>query len=149
MGRKGVLKAKDVEIVDKKTGEVIQGTWYILAPKHVDVSFCKFFMPVLEELFKDETISKNAIRLLLYMISKLSFNSLEVVISPKIACKELGIHRDTFYRWRKILLEKGLIARKDGFKDVYLIRPYSVIRGAMHKIDDRQLSLFYESAQAI
>jgi len=143
MGKKGVLKAKDVEVVDKRTGEVIEGTWYILAPKNVDVGFCKFFVPLLEELFQDDTIAKNAIRLFFWIVSHLDYNTLEFVLVPEVVCRDLKVGRTTFFRWKRILLEKGLIAKKA--THIYMIRPYAAIKGHMAKISDEELKLFYRN----
>jgi len=141
MGKVGVLKAKDVEVIDKKTGEVISGTWFILAPKDVDIGFCKFFIPLIEELYKDETITKNAIRLFFWIVSHLDYNSLEFVLIPDIVCKDLGISRATYFRWKEILLKKGLIARK--VANIYMVKPYGVIKGHMSKVGSQQIKEFY------
>ncbi|MCI4458237.1 MAG: hypothetical protein JHC21_01315 [Thermocrinis sp.] len=64
-----------------------------------------------EDMLKDKKIFRGPIRLLLYAMSLAYHDTLEVVISPDRAVKDLGITRRTFYRWLKVLMSKGLLTR--------------------------------------
>jgi hypothetical protein len=64
-----------------------------------------------KDILKDKKIFRGPIRLLLYAMSLAYHDTFEVVISPDRAIKDLGITRNTFYRWLKVLMSKGLLTR--------------------------------------
>ncbi len=103
-------------IYDKNTGEILEeynnaipigdGPDIIIAdsPEGRLVLFSK-------DLIKNETLFKGPIRLLLYAMSLADDNTFEVAIVPEMVMKELGITKETFYRWLRILMSKGYLTR--------------------------------------
>jgi hypothetical protein len=47
---------------------------------------------------------------------------------------DLNITARTYYRWKKVLLEEGLLMQDETDKKTYLLRPYSIIKGTMQKV---------------
>jgi hypothetical protein len=103
-------------IYDKNTGEILEeyenaipigeGPDIIIvdSPEGRFVLFSK-------DLIKNETFFKGPIRLLLYAMSLADDNASEVAIVPEKATKELGISKETFYKWLKTLLSKGYLTK--------------------------------------
>uniref|UniRef100_A0A7C5X1K9 Uncharacterized protein n=1 Tax=Thermocrinis ruber TaxID=75906 RepID=A0A7C5X1K9_9AQUI len=63
------------------------------------------------DLIKNETLLKGPIRLLLYAMSLANPTTSEVAIVSERAIKELGITKETFYRWLRVLLSEGYLTR--------------------------------------
>jgi hypothetical protein len=63
------------------------------------------------DLIRNGKLLKGPIRLLLYAMSLAYHDTLEVVIPPDKAVKDLGITKKTFYRWLKTLMSKGFLTR--------------------------------------
>jgi hypothetical protein len=57
-----------------------------------------------------------------------------VTIIPKRAIKDLDIDRRTFYRWLKVLLDKGYMEKLA--VNVYRLKPYTAVKGQMKKVPD-------------
>jgi hypothetical protein len=64
-----------------------------------------------KDILKDKRLFKGPIRLLLYAMSLAHPDTLDIVLLPDKAVKELGITKKTFYRWLKVLLSKGHLIR--------------------------------------
>jgi hypothetical protein len=119
------------EYVDPITGEVQE--FLVIAPKNVDSRFVKIFIPFVEEVFNDTDLVAKSFRLLLWIISKLDYNTLRFYMSPDKVCNELKISRRTFYYWRNTLVRKGIIFPLED-RYMYELRPYSVVKGVMYKV---------------
>jgi hypothetical protein len=103
-------------VYDKNTGEILEeynnaipigdGPDIIIAdsPEGRFVLFSK-------DLIKSETLLKGPIRLLLYAMSLADDDTFEVAIVPEKAMKELGITKETFYRWLRVLMSKGYLTK--------------------------------------
>ena len=135
---KGTVMAKRVEsvgnyaIVDKDTGEVIADqAMFIGKDPYVEKGWRKIFVGFLSDIVLDGEIVGKSARLLLWMIGRLRFNSLEVYMSERIVCEELGVKPATYYRWVKTLIDKGLIEKVD--TNLYRLVPYTAVNGHTHK----------------
>jgi len=103
-------------VYNKNTGEILEeydnaipigdGPDIIIAdsPEGRIVLFSK-------DLIKNETLLKGPIRLLLYAMSLADDDTFEVAIVPERAMKELGITKETFYRWLRVLMSKGHLTK--------------------------------------
>jgi len=103
-------------IYDKNTGEILEeydnaipigeGPDIIIAdsPEGRFILFSK-------DLIKNETLLNGPIRLLLYAMSLADDDTFEVAIVPERAMKELGITKETFYRWLRVLMSKGHLTK--------------------------------------
>ncbi len=124
-------------IIDKETGEVIEEEVLFFGKpnKHVDKGFIKIFVSFLDSLMTDKEIVGKAIRLLLYMINKMDYESLRVIMYPEDAMRDLKISRITYYRWLEILEKKECIKRIRNH--TYEIKPYSFVKGNMEKTEKK------------
>jgi hypothetical protein len=64
-----------------------------------------------KDLIKDKSFFKGPISLLLYAMSLSHPDTFEVAILPEKAMKELGITKETFYRWLRVLMSKGHLTK--------------------------------------
>jgi len=129
---KKVVSVETFSIVSNKTGEVIADQAMFMGNNpYVEKGWRKMFVGFLSDIVINEKIAGKAIRLLLWMIGELRFNSLEVYMSERIVCEELGIKRITYYRWVKALIEEGLIEKVD--TNLYRLVPYTAVNGHTHK----------------
>ena len=119
------------EWVNPQTGEV--ANFLVIAPKEVDANFIKVFIPFVEEIFQDKELVGKAFRLLLWIMAHLEWNELKVTMTPSMVCKDLGINKVTYHRWKKVLLEKGILIQDPEVKGIFYVKPYAIVRGSMFK----------------
>jgi hypothetical protein len=130
-----MLSAK-VIIYNRETGEIVEeyeNTLIVGRKPYSDRNFVKVFTIFLRDIVDDE-MSKGPIRLLLYILDHLEYNSLTFHLIPDEAIPELNIHRTTFYKWLRVLLRRGYIQKVA--TNVYRLRPYTAIKGQMDKVVD-------------
>lgn len=125
------------EFVDPETGEVLQFRIVGTPAGFKDENFVKFFDAFTIDLLEDEELMGKSIRLLFWIIKHLKMNSIEFPLSYNLVKDDLKIHRDTFYRWRKTLEEKGIIQRID--VNYYRLNPMCVVKGEGKKLVDEWL----------
>lgn len=126
-------------IVNQETGEVVAENFIFFGkPKRSwDKNYIKVFTAFLDSIVEDDEIAGKAIRLLFYMMGRLNYNSLTVEVIPSKAIKELGISRDTFYRWIDTLEKKEIIEKVDRY--TYRIKPYLFIKGDTSKTIEKEI----------
>ncbi len=130
-----MLSAK-VTIYNRKTGEIIEeyeNALIVGRKPYSDRNFVKVFTAFLTDIV-DEEMSKGPIRLILYIISKLDYNTLEFYLVPDEVVADLRIHRTTLYKWLRILIRRGYIQKVA--TNVYKLLPYTAIKGQMDKVID-------------
>ncbi len=130
-----MLSAK-VTIYNTKTGEVVEEYEKVLIvgkKLYSDRDFVKVFTVFLRDIL-DEEMSKGPLRLLLYILDKLDYNSLQFYLVPDDVVSDLKIHKVTFHRWLKILLRRGYIEKLA--TNVYRLKPYTAIKGSMDRVID-------------
>jgi hypothetical protein len=123
-----------VTFYDEKTGEVIEEydrAIFIGRKPHVDRGFTKFFVGFLLDVLEDPDYGKGAWRLLVYIATRLDYDTLEILIVPERVAKELGVTRQAVYNWLSVLLKKGILERRA--THLYRLEPYTVIKGQMSK----------------
>jgi hypothetical protein len=133
------MRAK-VTFYDEKTGRVIEETdkaVFIGNKAYVDRGFTKFFVAFLSDILEDPEYGKGPIRLLLYIASRLNYDTLEVAIFPEKVAKELGITRQAVYNWLNVLLRKGTLEKKD--IHLYRLKPYTVVKGNAKKANENAI----------
>ena len=135
-------KDKTYTVVDNETGEVVtsDARFYGKNP-FVDTKFRKVFVGFLSDIVLNEKIAGKAIRLLLWMIENLRVNDLNIYMSERIVCEELGISKMTYFRWVKVLLEENLIEKVD--TNLYRLVPFTAVNGQM----DRAIKKSYKKEQ--
>jgi len=130
-----MLSAK-VTIYNPRTGEIVEEYEKVLIvgkKPYIDKDFVKIFTVFLKDILDDE-MGKGPIRLLLYILDRLEYNSLTFHLIPDEVVSDLRIHKTTFYKWLRVLLRRGYIEKV--VKNVYRLRPYTAIRGQMAKVVD-------------
>lgn len=122
------------ELLDPKTGEIVEVLLIGRDPAHKDKDYVKVFVAFLRDVVQKKEIAGKAIRLLLYMVDRLDWNTLEVWLIPSQVAKDLGVDKRTFHRWIGDLIKVGYIQKLGRYR--YRLKPYSVIRGSMHKVEE-------------
>lgn len=120
-------------VIDPQTGEV-HDLFFVVAPKRIDIDYVKVFIPFVEEIFSDKDLVGKAFRLLLWIVKRLNWNDLSFHMNSKIVCKELEISERTYYLWKKKLIEKGIIRQSIYSKEIFYLRPHTIIKGRMQKV---------------
>jgi hypothetical protein len=127
------MRAK-VMFYDEKTGEIFQEydrAIFIGRKPLTDKGYVKVFVAFFKDVLENKRLGKGAWKLLLYIIDRLPYDSLEVHLVPQKVAKDLGITERTFYTWLKVLLEEGFLEKLA--RNVYLLRPYTAVKGYMAK----------------
>jgi len=121
---------RKLSIVDPKTGQVVEAdavVYYGKAKK--DKNFIKLLHTFIKDAVRDREL-RPALDLLAYIMSeKLERDSLKFYMTAEEVVRNLGISRDTYYRWLKILMKKGYLVRID--TNYYAIKPYTIVVGKM------------------
>lgn len=104
-----------------------------------DKDFVKIFTAFLEDIVDDKELAGKSIRLLLYMLKKLEYNTLLIELNPDDVIRELKITKRTFYAWTKQLVQKNIIKKLSA--RIFRLQPGAVIKGQLSKIPDREVSL--------
>ena len=116
-------------IINKETGEIVAEDAMFFGKKAFsDSGFRKVFVGFLQDVVMDKEISGKAIRLLLYVIENLDPNDLLVYLHRKEVCEALEISEKNFYRWRSVLVKKGLLLKTNRV-NFYMLKPYSAVNG--------------------
>ncbi len=122
---------------DEETGQVLETVDRAVFFGHkafLDRGFVKIFVAFLRDMLEDAKYIKGPIRLFLYAVNLMDYDSLQVTIVPEQAMKDLDIGRGTFYRWLSANLKKGYMEKIA--TNVYRLRPYTAIKGQMKKVPD-------------
>jgi hypothetical protein len=130
-----MMKTK-LPIVDKATGEIVEvdAIVYLYGKAPGDKDFIKVFHAFLKDVLEDEEIMRGPFRLFVYILTKkVKKDQLTFVLRRDEVMADLGIVRQTYYRWLGTLLKKGYIKRL-GY-NYYTLRPYTAIIGKMANID--------------
>jgi hypothetical protein len=69
-----------------------------------------------------------------WIVKRIDWNTLTISMREKDVLIDLNITARTYYRWKKVLLEEGLLMQDETDKKTYLLRPYSIIKGTMQKV---------------
>jgi hypothetical protein len=130
-----MVKTK-LPIVDKDTGEIIEvdAIVYLYGKASGDKDFIKVFHAFLKDVLEDEEIMRGPFRLFVYILTKkVKRDQLSFFLRCDDVLADLGIVRQTYYRWLGTLLKKGYIKRLA--HNYYALRPYTAIVGKMANID--------------
>jgi hypothetical protein len=130
--KKKYRKIGQDQYINQRTGEV--ETFLVLSPSSTDTNFIKIFIPFIEEIFNNKKLLAGPFRLLLWVVKRMDWNTLEVYLREKDVLTDLDITARTYYRWKKILLEEGLLLQDNMEKKKYYLKPYSIIKGTMQKV---------------
>jgi len=118
-------------IMDRETGQVVEADAivYLYGEAKKDKGFVKVFHAFIKDVVRDKEL-RPALDLLAYIMSeKLERDSLKFYMTAEEVIRNLGISRDTYYRWLKTLMKKGYLVRID--TNYYAIKPYTIVIGKM------------------
>jgi hypothetical protein len=118
-------------IMDKETGQVLEfdAIVYLYGEGKKDKGFVKVFHAFVKDVVRDKEL-RQALDLLAYIMSeKLEKDSLKFYLTAEEVVRNLGVSRDTYYRWLRTLIKKGYITRID--TNYYAIKPYTIVVGKM------------------
>jgi hypothetical protein len=124
-----------VVFYDSQTGAIIEESDNAIfwgKKPYMDKGYAKIFVAFLRDILENRRLGTGAWRLLMYMTERLNYDTLTVAIEPNEAIRTLGICRASFYNWLKVLLEEDFIEKLA--TNIYRLKPYTVIKGQMHKI---------------
>jgi hypothetical protein len=116
-------------IMDKETGQVLEldAVVYLYGEGKKDKGFVKVFHAFVKDIVRDKEL-RPALDLLAYIMSeKLERDSLKFYLTAEEVVRNLGISRRTFYKWLKILKERGYITRIA--TNYYALKPYTIVVG--------------------
>lgn len=117
-------------LVDGETGKVLEDKVLIIGKKPylTDKNFTKVFVCFLRDVVGDKEISGKAIRLLLYILTKVDYNTKIFSLNYREAIEELGISERTFYTWTSSLQKAGII--KHIGHNLYELSEYTAVKGS-------------------
>jgi uncharacterized protein YecA (UPF0149 family) len=124
------LKTK-LSVIDPETGQIVEADAivYLYGEAKKDKDFVKVFHAFIKDVVRDKEL-RPALDLLAYIMSeKLERDSLKFYMTAEEVVKNLKISRDTYYRWLKVLMKKGYLARID--TNYYALKPYTIVIGKM------------------
>jgi DNA invertase Pin-like site-specific DNA recombinase len=103
---------RKLSIVDPKTGQVVEADAVVYYGKAKrDKNFIKLLHTFIKDAVRDREL-RPALDLLAYIMSeKLEKDSLKFYLTAEEVVKNLGVSRDTYYRWLRTLMKKGYITR--------------------------------------
>jgi hypothetical protein len=118
-------------VIDPKTENIVEAdaTVYLYGEAKKDKGFIKVFHAFIKDVIRDKEL-RPALDLLVYIMSeKLEMNSLTFYMTAEEVVRKMGVTRDTYYRWLKILIKKGYIIRIS--TNYYAVKPYTIVIGKM------------------
>ena len=119
---------------DEKTGEVIEEydrAIFIGHKPYVDKGFAKFFVGFLLDILEDPDYGKGAWRLLVYIATRLDYDTMEIFLVPERVAKEMNVTRQAVYNWLNVLVKKDILEKRA--THLYRLSPYTVIKGQMSR----------------
>ena len=131
---------KQIEQIDLKTGEVMQGcmVWIPQRPKLTERWFMAF-QDAFEELAKDREITNEPRRVLDYMFSKLDFENF-IQLSQKEITEALRMHKSQVSEAIKLLVRKHIILEgpKVGRSKCYRLNPNYGWKGKVKNLEEER-----------
>lgn len=125
-------------VINLETGEILEEKVLFIGKRktEIDKGYVKVFIAFLEDIVSDEEIAGKAIRLLLYLLKSLDYDSLTLKVIPSDAIRDLKISRDTYHRWVNSLIAKGILEKVDRY--TYRLKPYTFIRGSSKRAKEKE-----------
>lgn len=131
---------KQIEQIDLKTGEVMQGcmVWIPQRPKLTERWFMAF-QDAFEELAKDREITSEPRRVLDYMFSKLDFENF-IQLSQKDITEALRMHKSQVSEAIKLLTRKQIVLEgpKVGRSKCYRLNPNYGWKGKVKNLEEER-----------
>lgn len=133
------MKRREIASVDRNTGEILEGVVVYCGVKQNPYStgWIMNSQEALELLATDEDLTKEAFRVLIFLMARLDFENWIQVTQKEIA-EKLNIHKQNVSRAISLLEEKGIILRgpKVGRSYAFRLNPYFGWKGKVKNLND-------------
>ena len=125
-------------VINLETGEILEEKVLFIGKRktEIDKGYVKVFIAFLEDVVENEKIAGKAIRLLLYLLKSLDYDSLTLTVIPRKAIRELKISEKTYHLWIRSLIEVGILEKVDRY--TYKLKPYTFIRGSSKRAKEKE-----------
>ncbi len=133
------MKRKKIVSVDQNTGKILEGVVVYCGVKNNPYNTGWFMtsQDALETLASDEDISKEAFRILMFLMARLDFENW-IQITQKEICERTNIRKSNVSRGISLLEKKGIILRgpKIGRSNAFRLNPYFGWKGKVKNLED-------------
>jgi DNA-binding MarR family transcriptional regulator len=136
-------RLQDGSYVDVRTGEILEGNEYqIVAIPHrirIKEGWFMAFQEAFEALAIDKDLSGQTMKVLMFLMSRLSFENY-IGLEQKEIAEKLKIHKPDVSVCIKQLVEKGILEKgpKLGRSSTYKLNPYYGWRGRVKNLNEER-----------
>jgi DNA-binding MarR family transcriptional regulator len=109
------MNLTDLEVIDKKTGEKIEGRLFFIPPKQKCGKFLMLFQEHLDEIAKNPTIKGTDLRLLLLLMKHTTFEN-NITTTAALLAADLKTTRSNIYASLTRLKNAGIIEKHPTFR---------------------------------
>ena len=133
------MKQRKIVSFDRDTGEILEGVVVYCGVKKNPYStgWIMNSQEALELLATDEDLTKEAFRVLIFLMARLDFENW-IQITQKDVAEKLNIHKQNISRAISLLESKGIILRgpKIGRSNAFRLNPHFGWKGKVKNLDD-------------
>ena len=133
------MRRKKIVSVDQNTGKILEGVIVYCGVKNNPYNTGWFMtsQDALETLASDEDISKEAFRILMFLMARLDFENW-IQVTQKEICEKTNIKKSNVSRGISLLEKKGIILRgpKIGRSNAFRLNPYFGWKGKVKNLDE-------------
>lgn len=133
------MKRRKIASIDQNTGEILEGVVVYCGVKKNPYStgWIMNSQEALELLATDEDLTKEAFRVLIFLMARLDFENW-IQITQKEIAEKLNIHKQNVSRAISLLESKGILLRgpKVGRSYAFRLNPYFGWKGKVKNLND-------------
>jgi len=133
------MERRKIVSVDQNTGEILKGVIVYCGVKNNPYNTGWFMtsQDALETLASDKDISKEAFRILMFLMARLDFENW-IQVTQKEICEKTNIKKSNVSRGISLLEKKGIILRgpKIGRSNAFRLNPYFGWKGKVKNLDE-------------
>ena len=133
------MKYKKIVSFDQDTGEILQGVIVYCGVKNNPYSkgWMMNSQEALELLASDQDLTKESLRVLMFLMSRLDFENW-IYITQKEIAEILGLKKQNISKAVSLLEEKGIILRgpKIGRSSAFRLNPYFGWKGKVKNLNE-------------
>ena len=133
------MQRRKIVSVDKNTGKILEGVIVYCGVKNNPYNTGWFMtsQDALETLASDEDISKEAFRILMFLMARLDFENW-IQVTQKEICEKTNIKKSNVSRGISLLEKKGIILKgpKIGRSNAFRLNPYFGWKGKVKNLDE-------------
>ena len=133
------MQRRKIVSVDQNTGKILEGVIVYCGVKNNPYNTGWFMtsQDALETLASDEDISKEAFRILMFLMARLDFENW-IQVTQKEICEKTNIKKSNVSRGISLLEKKGIILRgpRIGRSNAFRLNPYFGWKGKVKNLDE-------------